>query len=360
MNQNLFDEIGPTLAAKQFSRKQLLKAVGAGVLLSGPLGALWADPASATTLAVSPIKQNTTGSCARACVVMVLRYHGYNLGIDDAAVKQALPDFAHITNHVAPSFGKLTNNVRVGEWFKADATTWLSYIRSNVKNAGKPLVALIPNGTKLGHTFTRGHYVVIHGLDASGNVQFADPWMGTKFPPLRIYSQSQFATAWGTGSNDAMPWQGVRTRYTLNNSPLFARHSRKVVDVSGHSYADGAKAQQWTYLNFDNQKFRIEALGNGYSRIVALHSGKVLDVYGYSYADGAPIHQWTWLGNHNQQFRVDLLGEGYYRFMARHSGKVMDVYGYSYDNGAQIHQWTWLGNNNQKFSAFNESPPLLK
>jgi hypothetical protein len=47
MNQERFDDITRHLATSQLSRRQVLKALGAGALLSGPLSTLSANPVSA-------------------------------------------------------------------------------------------------------------------------------------------------------------------------------------------------------------------------------------------------------------------------------------------------------------------------
>jgi dolichyl-phosphate-mannose--protein O-mannosyl transferase len=52
-------------------------------------------------------------------------------------------------------------------------------------------------------------------------------------------------------------------------SPIRAKHSGKVLDVVGISTANGAKIQQWDYLDGNNQKWTLESVGGGYYKIVA-------------------------------------------------------------------------------------------
>lgn len=63
---------------------------------------------------------------------------------------------------------------------------------------------------------------------------------------------------------------------------LFAKSTKKAMDVSGVSTANGAPLIQWTYLGGENQLFRPDHVSGGYYRLVAQHSGKVLDVEGAS------------------------------------------------------------------------------
>ena len=131
---------------------------------------------------------------------------------------------------------------------------------------------------------------------------------------------------------------------------LVARHSGKVLDVSGSKQYSGAfLVHQWAWWGGDNQKWKIEPTDSGYYRLTAIHSGKVLDVAGASMDDGAQLIQWDWVGGSNQQWKIESTGDGFYRLLARHSGKALDVYGASLDNGAPIIQWTPHGGGNQQW-----------
>ena len=175
-------------------------------------------------------------------------------------------------------------------------------------------------------------------------------------------------------------------------TPLFARHSGKVLDVAGASTANGALVHQWEWWGGDNQRWRIEALGNGTVRVVAVHSGKVLDVDHASTADGTAVVQWAWSNTNNQRWVFDRFEFGdeirllathslkpievagrseangapvvqrewwggpsqrwvhqIRRLVAKHSGRVMTARGYSPDEGAPIVQWEWWGGENQRW-----------
>jgi hypothetical protein len=140
-------------------------------------------------------------------------------------------------------------------------------------------------------------------------------------------------------------------------TPLFARHSGRVLDVTGLSGDNGAPVIQWEYWGGDNQRWKLEAVGDGYVRAVAQHSGKVLDVSGVSPDNGAALIQWDWWGGANQQWRFEVVADGVNRLTAKHSGKVLDVAGISNANGAQIIQWDWWGGDNQRWEY--EFPPLF-
>jgi ricin-type beta-trefoil lectin protein len=79
-----------------------------------------------------------------------------------------------------------------------------------------------------------------------------------------------------------------------------ALHFQKCLDVNGWSAADGIPLLQWACHGGDNQLWSLEAVADGYSRIVSRHSGKCLDVNGASTDDGASVIQWECHGGANQ------------------------------------------------------------
>jgi hypothetical protein len=54
-----------------------------------------------------------------------------------------------------------------------------------------------------------------------------------------------------------------------------------------------------------NQRWRLEDVGDGLSKIVSVHSGKVLDVHGASTDNFAPVTQFDFVGGRNQMWRLE-------------------------------------------------------
>ena len=129
---------------------------------------------------------------------------------------------------------------------------------------------------------------------------------------------------------------------------IISVNSGKGLDVSGALQGNGARVQQWTYAGGTNQRWRFEALGNGFYRIRAVHSGKCLDVYGAWGDDGAAVQQWECHGGANQQWQLSTAGNAIV-LLAKHSGKALDVYGASSDNGAAVQQWQRHDGANQRW-----------
>jgi GH43 family beta-xylosidase len=130
------------------------------------------------------------------------------------------------------------------------------------------------------------------------------------------------------------------TAYTVVN-----RNSGRCLDVAGSSTADGANIFQFACNGGNNQRWRIEDMGDDTSRLVNVATGKVMDVASCGTGDGVDIRQWTWLNNTCQRFRliVNALG-GWVRIPNANSGRVADVANCGTADRTDVRQWTSLNN----------------
>ncbi len=125
-----------------------------------------------------------------------------------------------------------------------------------------------------------------------------------------------------------------------------SKNSGKALDVSWGSKDNGANVLQYQYCGYNNQKWYIESVGNGYYAIKCANSGKCLEVSGASTSDGANVQQWDYYGGDGQQWKVESVN-GSYRIINRKSGKALDVSGRSREDNANVLQWKYTGADNQ-------------
>lgn len=132
---------------------------------------------------------------------------------------------------------------------------------------------------------------------------------------------------------------------------LKPRHaSGKCVDVKDVSTAPGAPLQLWDCYGGENQRFYLEAMGDGYYRLKAAHSNLCLDAGDFGNPnDGASLRQWSCGNTPSQQFKVEYVDSNYYRLVAKHNGKCVDVSGAGTANGTRIQMWTCNGTAAQQF-----------
>lgn len=136
---------------------------------------------------------------------------------------------------------------------------------------------------------------------------------------------------------------------------IVAKHSGKVLDVSGASTAGGANIQQWTYTGASHQQWDVEPVpsstGGDYSyfTIRAAHSGQNIDLLNFSYADGGNVIQFGTGFGVNQQWFLEYAGDGYFYIRSKWSGKYLDVNGgvAATGDGANVQQWSGPGGANQ-------------
>jgi len=137
--------------------------------------------------------------------------------------------------------------------------------------------------------------------------------------------------------------------YTPNDFQLVNRATGKCLDVYGWSTVDGGDVRQWTCTGGTNQRWRVEPLTDGTSRIINTNSGKALDVLSCGTADGTNIQQYTWSNNDCQRWKLVDTDNGWTRLLNPNSGKVADVADCNTADGTDVRLWTWLSNNCQQW-----------
>ena len=130
---------------------------------------------------------------------------------------------------------------------------------------------------------------------------------------------------------------------------LTARHSGQVLDLSQCAGEDGAKVQQYRWLDNACQRWRLEATDGGYYKVRSLSSGRVLEVNGAGVADGDRVQQWSDNGGDWQQWQPEAVAGGYYKLTNRHSGRVLEVGGISQEPEAGVQQWGYVAGGNQQW-----------
>jgi len=117
---------------------------------------------------------------------------------------------------------------------------------------------------------------------------------------------------------------------------ICSKQSGKCLDVWLGGQDNGTGVVTWSFVNGNNQKWRIQAVGDGYYTICASHSGKCLIVDGASTADGGQLSQWSDIGADQQHFAIEPVGAGLYSIVAKHDSKAVEVAGLSIVNGMRV------------------------
>lgn len=234
-------------------------------------------------------------------------------------------------------FGRTSGNLDFSQ-FHVYSIEWdANYIRWFVDGVQYNEI-LIANGVGSTEEFQKSFFILLN-LAVGGNWP-GSPNSSTAFPAqmmvdyVRVYQ------------DQASPGQGIESGaiYTLTS-----KVSGKVLDVASSSTADGAKLHQWTSNNGNNQRFRVDHMGDGYYKLTAMHSGLVIDVpYGTS-DRGVQLQQVVDYGTDAQRWRIVDAGGGYYKLVSKASGLVMDVSNSSTADGAVVQQWTDNGTDAQRW-----------
>eukprot|EP00164_Ancoracysta_twista_P015917 GFYU01026497.1.p1 GENE.GFYU01026497.1~~GFYU01026497.1.p1 ORF type:complete len:330 (-),score=48.06 GFYU01026497.1:46-1035(-) len=137
---------------------------------------------------------------------------------------------------------------------------------------------------------------------------------------------------------------------------IVAKHSGKCLDVAGKSTKNSANVEQYSVCNGDNQKWKLEAAGDGFWYIIAKHSGKCLDVAGKSVKNSANVEQYRPCNGDNQKWRFQAAEDGFWYIIAKHSDKCLDVAGKSVKNCANVQQYSLSSGHNQQWKLVKSEP----
>lgn len=115
-------------------------------------------------------------------------------------------------------------------------------------------------------------------------------------------------------------------------------NSQKSVNIATGSQDNNAQVEQYTYDQWDSQKWIFEKVDSSYYKIVNKNSGKVLDVCGLSQNENAQVVQYEYNGGWNQQWKITTTSDGKYKIQNRWSGLYLGVLNNSTNDGVSIVQ----------------------
>ncbi|WHM40922.1 RICIN domain-containing protein [Streptomyces sp. BPTC-684] len=150
------------------------------------------------------------------------------------------------------------------------------------------------------------------------------------------------ASPQGTSSAGWQPQPGATYQFT-------SRWSGRCLDVAGTG--DFSNVRQWDCVGDAYQRWTFENAGGGYYYVhPAFDSGMCLDVdtRGANGDFGGNVHLYHCWQGQNQMWRPDDIGDGWSSVIARHNGKALDVDTRAGNiNNANVHNFTYWGGNNQ-------------
>lgn len=124
--------------------------------------------------------------------------------------------------------------------------------------------------------------------------------------------------------------------------------SGKVLDVTGGSFENKAKVQQWSFTGGMNQQWDLRPVGYEPTSdyyIVSVQSGKLLDVTDQSPHNGSQIQQWSFTGGYDQIWHIS--GS---TILSRSNDKALDIPGDAiFADGTILQQWDSNGGQNQQW-----------
>lgn len=126
-------------------------------------------------------------------------------------------------------------------------------------------------------------------------------------------------------------------------------NSEKALNVSGGSTNNLANIEQYTYGEWNSQKWIFEKVDKDYYKIVNKNSQKVLDINAMSTEVGANCIQYEYNSGWNQMWKIEETEDGAYLIKNRLSGLYLGIKDASTDEDALCVQMSNDGNDNIKW-----------
>lgn len=123
--------------------------------------------------------------------------------------------------------------------------------------------------------------------------------------------------------------------------------SGKALNVAGGSTSNNAVVEQYTYADWDSQKWQIVSVGSGNYKIINKKSGLAMDISNKSTANNGACIQYSYKGTANQQWLLTAGSTGYQTIKNKNSSLLLQPNGNSTADGAACVQYAASGGNGQ-------------
>ncbi len=140
----------------------------------------------------------------------------------------------------------------------------------------------------------------------------------------------------------------------LNDSTeyfLFAKHSKKAVDISRLSKDVGGSVQQWSFTGATNQKYKIVKGEKGWFRLLSVHSNLYFEAKYDSVLNRNNIFQASKRLTDEQLFKFISTNSDSNSFyiINKNNNKYLEIFQSNQENGVQLNLGDSAGSDNQKF-----------
>ena len=136
-----------------------------------------------------------------------------------------------------------------------------------------------------------------------------------------------------------------------------AANSKAVLSTAGSQFYSGANVELASANGTLFQRWRIEAVGEGYYTITSVATGKVLDVANGGRTPGTNVWQCTPFGNDAQKWKIARAADGSVTLVSKLSGLALDIADGLAIAGTNIQTYTVNGAPAQRFALTSVSDP---
>ena len=134
------------------------------------------------------------------------------------------------------------------------------------------------------------------------------------------------------------------------NYQIISKSSSLAMTIKNYSDKNAEEVVQMEPHEYASQVFTLVKKNDGYYQIINYHSKLALNIFGRSTEAGAKLIQYTAGNADNEKWIIEAVGDGFWRITPKMSQNMgLNVEGNSKEQGANIIQFPFDGNDNNKW-----------
>ena len=134
------------------------------------------------------------------------------------------------------------------------------------------------------------------------------------------------------------------------NYQIISKSSNLAMTIKNYSDRNGEEVVQAEVTGYASQVFNFAKKDDGYYQIINIHSKKSLNVFNRSTESGTKIIQFSAGNEDNEKWIIEAMGDGFWRITPKMSQDMgLNVEADSKEIGANIVQWPFDGKDNNKW-----------
>lgn len=125
---------------------------------------------------------------------------------------------------------------------------------------------------------------------------------------------------------------------------ILNKKSGRALSLHEAGSVNGSTAILWDFIDVDDQRWHIVAVGNGFYKLINDRSGRALSTLNGGSTSGTIVHIWDYLTTfQDQQWAIERGSAGFVKILNRKGRRALSCLDGGTQNDTRVHLWDYLG-----------------